>query len=39
MPWRTLAATDSRSAGGVPVPGLWEAFSAARSLRRSFAFA
>ena len=27
MPWRSLAAYDSRSAGGVPVPALWSAFS------------
>ena len=26
MPWRTLAAFDSRSAGGVPVPALCSAF-------------
>ena len=40
MPWRTLAALESRSAGGVPVPGLaFLAFAAARSLRRSAALA
>ena len=39
MPWRTLAALESRSAGGVPVPASpFLAFAAARSLRRSAAF-
>ena len=37
IPWRTLAAFDSCSAGGVPVPGLRSAFVASRCLRRRFA--